>query len=153
MTHSDDAAPTRWLLLAVFLLSSAINYLDRQSLATLAPLVRAEFHLSNAATALTGTIADARLSANVALLNANQAFTGANRFAGVVTLTNAGNLLSGTGTVSGNGAATPYSRASASLNSVGPATVTRAGATVHEQLRQHQSRRARTEHEHLRARS
>ena len=29
------------------MLSSAINYLDRQSLATLAPLVRAEFHLSN----------------------------------------------------------------------------------------------------------
>jgi ACS family hexuronate transporter-like MFS transporter len=37
----------RWLVLAVFVLSSAINYLDRQSLATLAPLVRAEFHLSN----------------------------------------------------------------------------------------------------------
>ena len=52
---------------------------------------------------LTGTVADARLSANVALLNANQAFTGANRFAGVVTLTNAGNLLSGTGTFAGNG--------------------------------------------------
>jgi len=48
VTHSDDAAPARWLPLAVFLLSSAINYLDRQSLATLAPLVRAEFHLSNA---------------------------------------------------------------------------------------------------------
>jgi hypothetical protein len=38
--------PLRWLLLSVFVLSSAINYLDRQSLATLAPLVRAEFHLS-----------------------------------------------------------------------------------------------------------
>jgi len=48
VTRSDDAAPARWLPLAVFLLSSAINYLDRQSLATLAPLVRAEFHLSNA---------------------------------------------------------------------------------------------------------
>jgi ACS family hexuronate transporter-like MFS transporter len=42
------AARFRWLVLAVFVLSSAINYLDRQSLATLAPLVRAEFHLSNA---------------------------------------------------------------------------------------------------------
>jgi len=41
------AARFRWLVLAVFVLSSAINYLDRQSLATLAPLVRAEFHLSN----------------------------------------------------------------------------------------------------------
>jgi ACS family hexuronate transporter-like MFS transporter len=37
----------RWLVLAVFVLSSGINYLDRQSLATLAPLVRTEFHLSN----------------------------------------------------------------------------------------------------------
>mgnify|MGYP007027452655 CR=1 FL=1 len=34
------------------------------------------------------TLADARLSSNVALLNANQVFTGANRFAGVVELTN-----------------------------------------------------------------
>ena len=36
----------RWWVLGVFVLSSAINYLDRQSLATLAPPVRAEFHLS-----------------------------------------------------------------------------------------------------------
>ena len=47
MTPPSDAARFRWLVLAVFVLSSAINYLDRQSLATLAPLVRAEFHLSN----------------------------------------------------------------------------------------------------------
>ncbi len=38
----------RWLVLSVFVLCSAINYLDRQTLATLAPLVRADFHLSNA---------------------------------------------------------------------------------------------------------
>jgi MFS transporter, ACS family, hexuronate transporter len=37
----------RWWILAVFVLSSAINYLDRQSLATLAPLVRSDFHLSS----------------------------------------------------------------------------------------------------------
>jgi len=36
----------RWWILTVFVLSSAINYLDRQSLATLAPLLRADFHLS-----------------------------------------------------------------------------------------------------------
>jgi len=43
------AAPrTRWFVIAVFFLSSSINYLDRQSLATLAPLLRADFHLSNA---------------------------------------------------------------------------------------------------------
>jgi ACS family hexuronate transporter-like MFS transporter len=47
VTPTPDAARFRWLVLAVFVLSSAINYLDRQSLATLAPLVRAEFHLSN----------------------------------------------------------------------------------------------------------
>jgi ACS family hexuronate transporter-like MFS transporter len=36
----------RWWILTVFVLSSAINYLDRQSLATLAPLLRSDFHLS-----------------------------------------------------------------------------------------------------------
>ena len=38
----------RWLVLSVFVLSSAINYLDRQALATLAPILRAEFHLTRA---------------------------------------------------------------------------------------------------------
>jgi ACS family hexuronate transporter-like MFS transporter len=47
VTPTPAATRFRWLVLAVFVLSSAINYLDRQSLATLAPLVRAEFHLSN----------------------------------------------------------------------------------------------------------
>jgi ACS family hexuronate transporter-like MFS transporter len=41
-------SPYRWVVLSVFVLSTAINYLDRQTLATLAPLVRTEFHLSNA---------------------------------------------------------------------------------------------------------
>jgi len=43
----DNAHPRRWLVITVFFLSSSINYLDRQSLATLAPLFRAEFHLNN----------------------------------------------------------------------------------------------------------
>jgi ACS family hexuronate transporter-like MFS transporter len=43
-----NARPYRWVALSIFVLSSAINYLDRQTLATVAPLVRAEFHLSNA---------------------------------------------------------------------------------------------------------
>jgi ACS family hexuronate transporter-like MFS transporter len=43
-----DVTRFRWLVLAVFVLSTAINYLDRQALATLAPLLRAEYHLSNA---------------------------------------------------------------------------------------------------------
>jgi ACS family hexuronate transporter-like MFS transporter len=38
----------RWVTLAVFVLSSAINYLDRQTLTTLAPVLRAEFQLSHA---------------------------------------------------------------------------------------------------------
>ncbi len=42
-----DPARLRWLVLAVFVQSSAINYLDRMALATLAPVVRAEFRLSN----------------------------------------------------------------------------------------------------------
>jgi len=42
------AARFRWLVLAVFVLSSAINYLDRQALAALAPVLEAEFHLSRA---------------------------------------------------------------------------------------------------------
>lgn len=48
MSRSVDAARFRWLVLAVFVLSSAINYLDRQTLATLAPVLRSEFRLSNA---------------------------------------------------------------------------------------------------------
>ncbi len=38
----------RWWVLGAFALSGALNYLDRQVLAALAPLLRAEFHLSNA---------------------------------------------------------------------------------------------------------
>jgi len=38
----------RWVAMAVFVLSSAINYLDRQTLTTLAPVLRAEFRLSHA---------------------------------------------------------------------------------------------------------
>ena len=45
---SDGAARLRWLALSVFVLSTAINYLDRATLATVAPMVRREFQLSNA---------------------------------------------------------------------------------------------------------
>jgi MFS transporter, ACS family, hexuronate transporter len=45
----------RWLVLAVFVLSSAINYLDRATLAALAPLLRAEFHLSHTQIGLIGS--------------------------------------------------------------------------------------------------
>jgi MFS transporter, ACS family, hexuronate transporter len=38
----------RWVVLSLFVLSTAINYLDRQTLATLGPVLRGEFALSNA---------------------------------------------------------------------------------------------------------
>jgi len=43
----QEAVRARWFVLGVFLLSSAINYLDRQTLATLGPLIRGEFRLTN----------------------------------------------------------------------------------------------------------
>ncbi len=48
MSHPADVSRFRWLVLAVFVFSTAINYLDRQTLTTLAPLLRTEFRLSNA---------------------------------------------------------------------------------------------------------
>jgi ACS family hexuronate transporter-like MFS transporter len=42
-----QASRLRWLVLAVFVLSTTINYLDRMTLATLAPTIRSEFQLSN----------------------------------------------------------------------------------------------------------
>ena len=48
MTRAPDARRLRWLLLAVFVLSTAINYLDRTTLAQLAAPISDEFHLSNA---------------------------------------------------------------------------------------------------------
>lgn len=50
-----------------------------------------------------GTLADERLSANVALLSAHQAFFGSNRFAGPVALTNLSNTLAGTFLGNGGG--------------------------------------------------
>ena len=49
----DDGAapkghPVRWVVLAIFVLSTAINFLDRTTLAQLAVPIRQEFHLTNA---------------------------------------------------------------------------------------------------------
>jgi len=41
------ASRLRWLVLSVFVISTALNYLDRLLLAALAPTLRSEFHLSN----------------------------------------------------------------------------------------------------------
>jgi hypothetical protein len=49
----------------------------------------------NASQFASGTLLDARLSTNVALLNANQVFTASNRFAGVLVATNPLNQISG----------------------------------------------------------
>lgn len=38
----------RWLAIGVFVLSTSLNYLDRQLLAALAPTLKTEFHLNNA---------------------------------------------------------------------------------------------------------
>ncbi len=37
----------RWLAIAIFIFSTALNYLDRQLVAALAPTLRGEFHLTN----------------------------------------------------------------------------------------------------------
>src|SRR5579859_5431871 len=41
------SAMLRWLLLSVFLISSALNYLDRLLLASLAPGLKTQFHLND----------------------------------------------------------------------------------------------------------
>jgi hypothetical protein len=58
---------------------------------------------SLAGTKIAGTLADAHLSSNVGLLNANQIFSGSNRFSGVVQLTNTANTIAGTFSGSGGG--------------------------------------------------
>ena len=55
MSPTTLPARFRWLVLAVFVLSSAINYLDRATLAALLPLVREEFHLSHTQIGLIGS--------------------------------------------------------------------------------------------------
>ena len=46
MSPASERTRLSWLVLAVFVLSSAINYLDRQTLAALAPLLQHEFQLT-----------------------------------------------------------------------------------------------------------
>jgi len=47
MPSTSRGIPLRWIAVSVFVLSSSLNYLDRQLLAALAPTVRGEFQLSN----------------------------------------------------------------------------------------------------------
>ena len=39
--------PLRWIAVSIFVLSTTLNYLDRSLLSVLAPLIKAEFRLSN----------------------------------------------------------------------------------------------------------
>jgi ACS family hexuronate transporter-like MFS transporter len=48
VTVAPAAARSRWIVLSIFVVSTAINYLDRATLATVAPAVKSEFHLTNA---------------------------------------------------------------------------------------------------------
>jgi len=50
-----DASRYRWLVLAVFVLSTAINYLDRATLSALGPVLTDEFQLSNTQFGLIGS--------------------------------------------------------------------------------------------------
>jgi len=79
-------------------IASTAAHSDHNHDATYAPLV----HTHSAADITLGTLSDARLSANIPRLNANQTFTGSNIFSGVVCLTNPGNKL--VGSFNGDGA-------------------------------------------------
>jgi MFS transporter, ACS family, hexuronate transporter len=46
VTEAPEALRYRWLILAVFVLSNSINYLDRMTLGALWPAIRDEFHLT-----------------------------------------------------------------------------------------------------------
>ncbi len=84
-----------------------------------------------AAMSVSGNVPDAQLSTNIARLNGANAFTGTNRFAGVLTATNAGNLFSGTftGNLSGN-ATTATSAISAASATTADSAATAATATA-----------------------
>jgi MFS transporter, ACS family, hexuronate transporter len=47
LTTVPESAALRWLLISAFLVSSALNYLDRLLLASLAPALKTEFHLND----------------------------------------------------------------------------------------------------------
>ena len=67
----------------------------------------------------TGTLADAHLSANVGLLDADQTFSGSNRFSGVAQLTNLDNTIAGT-----------FSGSGSSLTSLNPASLSAGTAGI-----------------------
>lgn len=44
---ASSSSPLRWVMLSLAFFATLINYLDRQALSVAAPIVRAEFHLTN----------------------------------------------------------------------------------------------------------
>ena len=75
----------------------------------------------NASKIASGNLADARLSANVPLLNAPNVFTGTNRFAGVVLATNVNNQF--TGSFTGDGAGVSNLSAGSLTGTIAPANI------------------------------
>lgn len=75
---------------------------------------------------ITGNIADSQLSANIARLNAANAFAGSNNFAGVTMAPNAGNRISGTFTGILNGNAATATTAGTASNVVSGIALTNA---------------------------
>jgi ACS family hexuronate transporter-like MFS transporter len=47
MTAGSASSPRRWFMIALVFLATVINYLDRQTLSVLAPVLREEFGMSN----------------------------------------------------------------------------------------------------------
>lgn len=47
LEQAPQSAVLRWFLVSVFLISSALNYLDRLLLASLAPVLKSQFHLND----------------------------------------------------------------------------------------------------------
>ncbi len=45
----NQSSPQRWIMIAFVCFATAINYLDRQTLSVVAPVLTAEFHMSNQA--------------------------------------------------------------------------------------------------------
>jgi ACS family hexuronate transporter-like MFS transporter len=47
LSYAPAISTWRWVLIGVFVASNLLNFLDRQLLAAMAPVIKAEFHLSN----------------------------------------------------------------------------------------------------------
>ena len=46
---TNEPSPRRWMMIAFAFLATAINYLDRQTLSVVAPVLTTQFHMTNQA--------------------------------------------------------------------------------------------------------